>query len=114
MHKSVLAFGLLASSLVILAAMLLFNNNNIAMAQEGSVFIAPGAADPNNDQSFNPPQTSVSSGSTVFWTNEDSTEHTVTSDEGSFNSGPISSGDTFDNIFDTSGEFGYHSQFIHS
>ena len=80
-----------------------------AFSQEGSsVFIAPGAADPNNDQSFYPPQTSVPSGSTVFWTNDDSTQHTVTSDEGSFDSGPISPGDTFDNTFDTSGEFGYH------
>ena len=55
-----------------------------------------------------PPQTSVSTGSTVSWTNEDSTEHTVTSDEGLFDAGPISPGDTFDNTFDISGEFGYH------
>jgi plastocyanin len=78
-------------------------------SQEGSsVFIAPGASNPNNDLSFDPPQTSVSTGSTVSWTNEDSTEHTVTSDEGLFDAGPISPGDTFENTFDTSGEFGYH------
>ena len=33
MHKSVFTFGLLASSLVMLAVMPLFNNNNVAMAQ---------------------------------------------------------------------------------
>jgi hypothetical protein len=33
MHKSTLAFGLLMSSLVMLSAMPLFNNNNVAMAQ---------------------------------------------------------------------------------
>ena len=37
-----------------------------AFSQEGSsVFIAPGASNPNNDLSFDPPQTSVSTGSTV-------------------------------------------------
>lgn len=77
-------------------------------SQEESVFIVPGAADPNNDQSFAPPQISLSEGSTVFWTNDDSTEHTVTSDEGLFDSGPIAPGGTFDNTFDSSGEFGYH------
>ncbi|MGE5862418.1 MAG: plastocyanin/azurin family copper-binding protein [Nitrososphaerales archaeon] len=82
-----------------------------AFSQEGSsVFIAPGASNPNNDLSFDPPQTSVSTGSTVSWTNEDSTEHTVTSDEGLFDAGPISPGDTFENTFDTSGEFGYHCE----
>ena len=34
MHKSVLTFGLLVSSLVMLSVMPLFNNNNAAMAQE--------------------------------------------------------------------------------
>jgi plastocyanin len=82
-----------------------------AFSQEGSsVFIAPGASNPNNDLSFDPPETSVSTGSTVSWTNEDSTEHTVTSDEGLFDAGPISPGDTFENTFDTSGEFGYHCE----
>ena len=77
-------------------------------SQEGSVSIAPRAADPNNDLLFDPPQISVPAGSTVSWTNDDSIQHTVTSDEGLFDTGPISPGDTFDNTFDTSGEFGYH------
>ena len=33
MHKSVFTFGLLMSSLVMLSAMPIFNNNNTAMAQ---------------------------------------------------------------------------------
>jgi hypothetical protein len=33
MHKSILTFGLLASSLVMLTVMPLFNNNSSAMAQ---------------------------------------------------------------------------------
>jgi plastocyanin len=77
-------------------------------SQEGSVSIAPGAANPNNDQSFDPPQISVPIGSAVFWTNDDSIQHTVTSDEGLFDAGPISPGNTFENTFDSAGEFSYH------
>jgi plastocyanin len=45
----------------------------------------------------------------VSWTNEDSIQHTVTSDEeGLFDAGPISPADTFENAFDTPGEYGYH------
>lgn len=77
-------------------------------SQEDSVVIVPRAADPNNGKSFVPPQMSLSEGSTVFWTNDDSIEHTVTSDEGLFDSGPISPRSTFDNTFDSTGEFGYH------
>src|SRR5688500_10322229 len=78
--------------------------------EEGSsVSIAPGAADPNNDLSFDPPQINVPTGSIVSWTNADSIQHTVTSDEqGLFDTGPISPGDTFENVFDSAGEFGYH------
>ena len=48
-------------------------------------------------------------GSIVSWTNADSIQHTVTSDEqGLFDAGPISPGDTFENVFDSAGEFGYH------
>lgn len=77
--------------------------------EEGSsVSIAPGAADPNNGLSFDPPQINVPTGSIVSWTNSDSIQHTVTSDEqGLFDAGPISPGDTFENVFDSAGEFGY-------
>jgi plastocyanin len=83
---------------------------NKVFAQESEeVFIVPGAADPNNDEAFVPPEISVSSeGNIVSWTNDDSIEHTVTADDRSFDSGPISPGDTFDNTFDSRGEFGYH------
>ena len=80
-----------------------------AFSQGNSVSIAPRAADPDNDQSFVPQFISMPIESTVSWTNDDSIQHTITSDEeGLFVSGPISPGDTFDNTFDTPGEFGYH------
>ena len=79
-------------------------------SQQGdSVYIVPRAADPNNDQSFVPKFISIPIQSIVTWTNDDSIQHTVTFDEeGLFDSGPLSPGDTIDNAFDTPGEFGYH------
>lgn len=97
---SMLAMGLLANPTI--------TTTIPVFSQEGSVSIAPGAANPNNDQSFDPPQISVPTGSTVFWTNDDSIQHTVTSDEGLFDAGPISPGNTFENTFDSAGEFSYH------
>jgi len=78
-------------------------------SQGDSVYIVPQAPDPNNDQSFVPKFISIPIQSIVTWTNDDSIQHTVTSDEeGLFDSGPLSPGDTIDNAFDTPGEFGYH------
>jgi nitrite reductase (NO-forming) len=97
---------------ILLALGLLLNpaiTTTSAFSQGNSVYIAPRAADPNNDQSFVPQFISMPIESTVSWTNDDSIQHTITSDEeGLFVSGPISPGDTFDNTFDTPGEFGYH------
>lgn len=63
---------------------------------------------PNNHETFVPPQISLSSGSTISWTNDDSITHTVTSDEGLFDSNSISPGYTWDNTFDSPGQFDYH------
>lgn len=99
-----LVMGLLANPIITTTITPVFSQ------EEGSsVSIAPGAADPNNDLSFDPPQINVPTGSIVSWTNADSIQHTVTSDEqGLFDAGPISPGDTFENVFDSAGEFGYH------
>jgi plastocyanin len=99
---------------IILAMGFLLNPTTITtttpvFSQIDSVFIVPGAADLNNDQSFVPQFISMPIKSMVYWTNDDSIQHTVTSDEeGLFDSGSISPSDTYDNTFDTPGEFGYH------
>lgn len=46
-------------------------------------------------------------GTTVTWTNEDATMHTVTAVDGSFDSGMMNEGDTWSFTFDTPGEFEY-------
>jgi plastocyanin len=62
---------------------------------------------------FSPASISVPVGSTVTWTNQDSTAHTVTADDGSFDSGSLAPGATFSQAFDTPGTFAYHCN-IHS
>jgi plastocyanin len=63
--------------------------------------------------SFGPATLDVAVGTTVTWTNKDSTNHTVTANDGSFDSKAISSGTTFSQTFATAGTFAYHCS-IHS
>jgi plastocyanin len=60
------------------------------------------------DFAFGPATLSVAVGSTVTWTNADSAAHTVTADDGSFDSKSLAAGSTFSQTFDTAGTFAYH------
>ncbi|HEY2648820.1 MAG TPA: plastocyanin/azurin family copper-binding protein, partial [Puia sp.] len=60
------------------------------------------------NMAFNPASLSVTAGATVTWTNSDTTIHTVTADDGSFNSGNIAIGATYSRVFNTAGTFSYH------
>ena len=62
---------------------------------------------------FTPITLTVVSGTTILWTNKDVVSHTVTSDAGLFDSGPLKSGDTFSYTFSAAGTFTYHCS-IHS
>ena len=57
---------------------------------------------------FGPATVSVPVGTTVTWTNADSATHTVTADDGSFDSSSLASGATFSQTFATAGTFAYH------
>ena len=61
-----------------------------------------------NFEPFAPSAINVMPGSIVSWTNEVMTPHTVTTDNNLLDSGPISPGDAFENVFDTPEELGYH------
>ncbi|HJT85248.1 MAG TPA: plastocyanin/azurin family copper-binding protein [Nitrososphaeraceae archaeon] len=111
---SIFATGYL-SNLSISASSLDTSLVNKVFAQQPEpeqVFIAPGSSDHNNEEGgFTPSEISVSiseGNNIVLWTNDDTIEHTVTADDGSFDSGPISPGDNFDSTFDTRGDFSYH------
>jgi plastocyanin len=57
---------------------------------------------------FTPQEFSVPVGSTVTWTNNQATNHTVTSDTGVFDSGSLAQGATFQFTFTEVGGFPYH------
>ena len=80
-------------------------------APEGSA--AAGQSVTIQDFKFSPNTLTVPVGTTVTWTNADSTQHTVTADDGSFDSGPLDPGATFSQTFTTAGTFTYHCN-IHS
>ena len=44
---------------------------------------------------FDPPRIEAAAGTEVTWTNRDQTPHTVTADDGAFDSGTLEPGDTF-------------------
>lgn len=50
----------------------------------------------------------ISPGTTVVWTNEDPVIHTVTADDGSWDSGEVEPGRSWSRTFDDPGEYPYH------
>jgi plastocyanin len=61
------------------------------------------------NMAFSPATISVAAGTTVTWMNGDTAIHTVTADDGSFNSGNIAMGASFSRVFTSAGTFTYHS-----
>lgn len=91
-----------------------------APAPVGQTNVLPSAASaPTKSQvavaianfSFQPGSSAIAVGGTVTWTNNDSMPHTVTADDGSFNSGSIAPGATYSHTFSASGTVSYHCSF---
>jgi plastocyanin len=57
---------------------------------------------------FSPTTLTVKVGTTVTWTNKDSTSHTVVSDTGVFDSGNLAPNATYTYVFAKAGTFNYH------
>jgi plastocyanin len=89
--------GFAAIALFALAA---FVSASAARAQDASVSIV--------DFAFDSPSITVEAGSTVTWTNVGNANHTVTADDGTFDSGTLGSGESFSFTFATPGTYGYH------
>jgi LPXTG-motif cell wall-anchored protein len=80
---------------------------------------APAAADASvsmGDNFYDPSTVTVTAGETVTWTHTGELPHTVTADDGSFDSSPncpdqtnqcMQSGDSFSQTFNSEGNFGY-------
>jgi plastocyanin len=60
------------------------------------------------DFAFDPPEIRVPTGATVQWVNEDFVVHSVTSDDGSFDSGLVQPGEGYSRRFDAPGRYPYH------
>src|SRR5215208_6869843 len=57
---------------------------------------------------YDPADEAIASGDTITWTNEDEEPHTVTADDGSFDSGVLNPGDTYTVTFSGSGTVSYY------
>jgi plastocyanin len=68
----------------------------------------PGGSVVISNFSFQPPNLQVSVGTTVTWMNNDTTQHTVTSDTNAFDSGVLDPGGMFTFTFNQAGTFAYH------
>jgi amicyanin len=79
-----------------------------------SISIVPGSSAPNNPMFYDPSPANVAVGTTVTWTNNDATLHTVysgspTQDSGKLFQSPfMAKGKTFTHTFDTAGTFDYY------
>jgi len=80
-------------------------------ADTGSASTATSAAVEIKNFAFNAPTLEIAVGTTVTWTNNDSTAHTVSQKGGGFESGKLDPGATFSHTFDTAGSFDYFCQY---
>jgi plastocyanin len=60
------------------------------------------------NNAFNPPQLNVAPGTTVTFVNRDSVPHTVTADNGLFDSGELAPGASYPVVLDGAGTVTYH------
>jgi plastocyanin len=63
------------------------------------------------NNSFSRTEVDISAGSTVVWSNANPRTHTVTADDGSFDSGDVATGQQFSMEFDTPGTYPYYCQY---
>ncbi|MGD1838078.1 MAG: cupredoxin domain-containing protein, partial [Nitrososphaeraceae archaeon] len=89
-------------------------NATLAFAETAGVSMPVGSANPDNAEFYIPTDLEISSGTTVTWTNDDNTLHTATSGDpntmtpdGTFDSGFMAAGATFEHTFDEAGTFPY-------
>jgi nitrite reductase (NO-forming) len=90
-------------------------NATLAYAQQNTVDMPPGSSNPSAAEFFVPKEITVAPGTSVTWTNSDSTIHTVVEGTAAgatggaplFDSSIIAPGASFEHTFDTAGEFDY-------
>ncbi len=125
-NKTIILFGLvIIVVIIIIGVAVILNNNNtspdtneeaMSMPEESSSNInaivdqtgeTSGSVQISNF-AFTQHTIRIKKGMTVTWTNNDAITHTVTSDDGLFDSGNISPGKTFSFTFNSTGNYSYH------
>ena len=79
-----------------------------ALGGASSSVTIPARAEFLGDRAYTPGNLDVTVGTSVTWTNTDSTSHTSTSDGTGWNSGTIAPGGRFSVVLQTAGTFHYH------
>ena len=110
---SVLAITI--SGILVVLPQIVYVHQNLVYAQTtASVSIVQGSSSPSISKAYDPSPLTVKTGTSVTWTNNDSSIHTVTSglpelgNVGTlFDSSLISPGNTFVHVFDKQGTFDY-------
>ena len=93
-YKTARPFALVALTLALVLAA------PAALAEEHTVDII--------ELKYKPAKLTIKVGDTVVWTNSDDRDHTVTEEDGAFDSGKISSSEKFEHTFTEAGEYAYH------
>jgi plastocyanin len=83
----------------------------LALAPPAAHAAAYGASVRIIDNAFAPQIVRVAVGDTVEWTNDGRAPHTVTADDGSWDSGNLDPGQEFDHTFDQQGVFTYYCRY---
>jgi plastocyanin len=110
-NRSIAALAPLGSSL--LAGSLLAGSALACVSDRPSTGPEPpagGGAVAIRNFAYVPPSLTAVTGTTVTWTNEDDAQHTVTADDGSFESAVIGQGGTFELTAPAPGTYEYHCQ----
>jgi len=89
--------------------------NALGQSKISSISIVKGASNPSTTKPYSPSPLSIPVGTTVVWTNNDNTGHTVTEGNPSgntpsngFDSGILAPGKTFTHNFETAGTIQYY------
>lgn len=77
----------------------------------GDVVLAQAAAVSIQDDRFVPARVEIDPGGSVVWQHDGGNPHTVTADDGSFDSGTMSTGQTFSRSLDQPGTYSYYCRF---
>src|SRR5215212_3223044 len=120
--KKIIALGALGAAIVVLvfasiaaaqSAQDQSGSDEASPDQTGPVQAAP-VQDPVtvniHDDAFDPAQLDIAPGTTGTWVNNDDEAHTVTADDGLFDSGRLAPGDSYSVWFDGSGTVAYHCE----